>query len=154
MAINYQSYSGKGRPRKVDYIGGVEETKEQFADLSKLAQPDVARALTQIGTLVTNRAQDILEEKGHVQTGNLKGSITAYVMLNVQDTTAFIGSFPPGDQGFIGSDAPYANIVEDLGDGGFLVPAFEENKDRMEKMLGDAIKVTIEVVKRKAKILK
>lgn len=75
-----------------------------------------ARALLDGGLLMAARAKEIITEKGHIVTGNLRRSINAQLQTNVRHRLEVeVGTF-----------VHYAPFVEALPDGGYLFPASEE----------------------------
>jgi len=108
---------------------------------------EIRKAITQGMSEISTRAQEILTEKNHVVTGNLRRSIVPVAVVEGNEIAGMAGSFPPGMEGFIGSDAPYAPIVERLPDGGYLKPAFDEKKKDVQEWIGKAILIQITKIK-------
>jgi len=147
MAIDYNAYSGKGRPKKTDYVvDGVDQANAKLKATEMNIQANLELILVSAGLEIANTAQDIITENGHIITGTLKGSIMSFVTVDQasKETYASIGSFPPGSKGFNGSDAPYAPYVEALPDGGFLRPAYNQKKKEVEGLIANAIKKVID----------
>jgi len=147
MPIDYGKYSGKGRPKASDYVGGTKEADAKFRATQMNIQVNLERILVIAGLEVANLAQDIITENEHIITGNLKGSIQSFVTVDQEEASTSIGSFPPGSKGYNGSDAPYAPFVEALPDGGFLFPAYMQKKDELEGLIKNAVKKTIDSAK-------
>ncbi len=87
-------------------------------DKTLLAQTKSAmpRALLGAGQIIEARAKEIITEKGHVDTGNLRRSINAQLgELTEERTEVLVGSF-----------VVYAKKIEDLPDGGYLFEATQE----------------------------
>jgi hypothetical protein len=75
--------------------------------------------------IVEARAKEILTEKGHIVTGNLRRSInTSVVESTGHRSLVAVGSF-----------VDYAPFVEALPDGGYLFPASEETFATVTKYL-------------------
>jgi hypothetical protein len=92
--------------------------RKKNAQLLLDVQSSVGRSLFRGGLLVQARAKEIITEKGHVKTGNLRRSIN----------TQLTRSGPGGDRisAEVGTFVEYAPNVEALPDGGYLFPASEE----------------------------
>ena len=85
--------------------------------LDKAVQVSVKRELFRSALKVVGRAKQIIQEKGHIVTGNLQRSIAAEVGDQVN-----IGLFEVN----VGTNVIYGPKIEALPDGGFLLPAFQE----------------------------
>lgn len=75
-----------------------------------------AKALLDGGMIIAARAQEILTEKGHIVTGNLRRSISAQLNTTTRNRIEVE----------VGTWVEYAPFVEALPDGGYLFPASEE----------------------------
>lgn len=106
-------------------------------------QRDLATAVVKSGTVIELRAKEILTEKGHVVTGNLRRSVNTQLGLVTKKSADAI----------VGASAVYARRVEELPEGprranpnrgvggGFLAPAVTQR-------LAQAIKVAAEFMER------
>lgn len=82
-------------------------------ELVRLVQSGLPRTMLQAGLIVQARAQEILTEKGHVVTGNLRRSInTQLVEATETRVTVAVGTF-----------VVYGPFIESLPDDGYLYPA-------------------------------
>jgi hypothetical protein len=85
-------------------------------ELLKLISGGLPRTMMNAGQIIEARAKEILTEKGHVVTGNLRRSInTQLIDATERRVVVAVGSF-----------VEYAPFVERLPDGGFLFPASVE----------------------------
>lgn len=86
---------------------------------------NVGRTLLRAGLLVAARAKEIITEKGHVVTGNLRRSIGAQpVETSANRIAVEVGTF-----------VEYGPFIEALPDGGFLFPASEETAGQVFELL-------------------
>ena len=91
----------------------------QGKNLGKLAM--------QAGLIVEARAKEIITEKGHVVTGNLRRSINTQ-LLEVGTYSARVG---------VGTFVVYGPYIENLPDGGYLLPAAVETFPEVSKFLNE-----------------
>ena len=94
-------------------IDGASRTVAKLAVSKKVLKEAALIAMNQAASSVARRAKEILVEKRHVITGNLRRSITskAYMKSDMEV------------EGIIGSGVDYAPYVEALPDGGYLYAA-------------------------------
>lgn len=93
--------------------------------IETLQAAGVAKDLFNACQIVEARAKEILTEKGHVVTGNLRRSInTSIIEAGVSRARVDVGSF-----------VSYAPFVEALPDGGYLFPASEQTFEQVNKFL-------------------
>lgn len=86
---------------------------------------EMTRTLFNACQIVEARAKEILTEKGHIVTGNLRRSITTSIIENSTKVSRVqVGSF-----------VEYAPFVEALPDGGFLYPAVVETFDQVSRFM-------------------
>lgn len=75
------------------------------------------RTMLGAGQIVQARAQEILTEKGHVVTGNLRRSINTQLgEVSARRVESIVGTW-----------VIYARKIENLPDGGYLFPATEQS---------------------------
>jgi hypothetical protein len=91
------------------------------------AQSAAARALLDGGWLIAARAKEIITEKGHIVTGNLRRSITAQIGATSDDRLEVE----------VGTWLFYAPFVEALPDGGYLFPASEEQFPNVVRLFAE-----------------
>ena len=94
-------------------IDGVDKTVMKLAMLNTLVRAEALRAMKRSASIVEKKAKEIITDKGHVKTGNLR--------RNIKSKAGYKGMFVI--EGVIGTDVPYAPYIESLPDGGFLYPA-------------------------------
>jgi hypothetical protein len=103
----------------------LKEIRKRNRQLLEDLQTNVGRALQRGGLLIEARAKEILTEKGHIVTGNLRRSINTQIIRT------------GGDRLFVevGSFLFYAPFIEALPDGGFLFPAAQQQFPAVMKLL-------------------
>jgi len=102
----------------------VEGTKKTISifELTRVSVRDSLKASMFRGTsIIAERAQEILTEKKHVKTGNLR--------RNVKSKAGMVGLYEI--EGVIGTDVPYGPFIEALPDGGYLQPAYMQKKSEV-----------------------
>jgi hypothetical protein len=87
---------------------------------------NLGRALQNAGQIIEARAKEIITEKGHIVTGNLRRSINTQVVQTGSTLAAEVGTF-----------VFYAPFVEALPDGGYLFPASEEKFGEVTTILAE-----------------
>jgi len=98
-------------------ITGVNKTIWKLNLLDSNVRLASMKAMKRGTLLVAKRAKELLTEKNHVKTGNLRRNIKTKVgWANLYELI-----------GVIGTDVPYAPYVEALPDGGFLYQAARES---------------------------
>jgi hypothetical protein len=130
-------------------ITGAEAFKVKLKLLEDACAKQAGKAIYQGVKEIAVRAKEILEEKNHVVTGNLRRSIQPIIgEISGGVIEGFAGSFMPGSKGFVNADAPYAPYVESLPDGGYLFPAYREKIEEVSKWIAQGILVEIAGIKR------
>lgn len=95
--------------------------------IRKVRGSELGKIAVQAGLIVEARAKEIITEKGHVVTGNLRRSInTQLTEVGQYSATVQVGSF-----------VEYAPFVENLPDGGFLLPAAIETFPEVSEFLNE-----------------
>jgi len=114
----------------------IRHIRERNASLRALLQNDFVRVVQQGGIIIADRAKEILTEKGHIVTGNLRRSISSQVVaVNEGSVDVEVGTW-----------LVYAPKIEALPDGGFLYPAAEETFDEVTRFLTErGVNVYIQV---------
>jgi len=87
----------------------------------------LAKVAMQAGFIVEARAKEIITEKGHVVTGTLKRSINTQ-LLEVGTYSAQVG---------VGTFVVYGPFIENLPDGGYLLPAAIETFPEVSRFLNE-----------------
>jgi hypothetical protein len=102
--------------------------KKKNSDMiRKVRGSELARVAMQAGFIVEARAKEILTEKGHVVTGNLRRSInTQLVSVGTYSATVQVGTF-----------VVYGPYIENLPDGGFLFPASIQTFPEVSRFLNE-----------------
>ena len=99
-------------------ITGVDRIALSLAIANPKLHSELAKGMFRAGVAVQKRAQEIITEKGHVVTGNLRRSIHTEVTVEEDKMEVQIGT-----------NVEYAPYVEALPDGGYLFPAYWQEKD-------------------------
>lgn len=160
-------------------IKGVDEFKLAMATMDKEIRSHMIPALYRAGVKVQRRAQEIIGEKGHVVTGNLRRSIITEAVVpegsgfsvtisasekeleqgfhknkgKVNEYLANGKNVPKKFESSTGTFVYYAPFVEALPDGGYMLPSFLEKKDEVIKDLNAVIAKAIETIDRKGRKL-
>lgn len=120
---------------KIDIgIKGVDKVQLKLKLLETSVREKIKDAMAQGASIVVARAKEIITEKGHIITGNLRRSIqykVGWSGINEID-------------GVVGTDVDYSIYVEALPDGGYLFPALRE---KGKEALGYVEKAVVEAVK-------
>jgi hypothetical protein len=116
------NYKGKGLAATVRILERIAKKQEKM--LVEI-QSGFPRVMFQAGTIVQARAQEIITEKGHVVTGNLKRSIHTVVEIRSRTRVAAI----------VGTFVEYAPFVEALPDGGFMFEAAVQTSQQVVRYL-------------------
>ena len=110
-------------------ILGISEAVLKFKLLQDHIRNDIKNGVARGATKVATRAKEIMTEKEHIITGNLRRSI--------QTKVGWVSSFEV--VGVIGTDVPYGPNIEALPDGGFLYPAVLEVGEDVYKYVQEEI---------------
>lgn len=113
-------------------VKGVDLLALRLAIANKSLHSKLEKGMFRAGTKIQKRAQEILTYNGHIVTGNLRRSI--HTQATVEEDKLEIT---------IGTNVEYAPYVEALPDGGYLFPAFYQEK---ENVLEDVQKIVREVI--------
>ena len=108
------------------------ELRRIAAETEKLVQTlesdAAARKAQQGGLIIQARSQEILTEKGHIDTGALRRSGNTRTVRDTQGLSTEVGYF-----------MFYAPFVEALPDGGYLAPASEEKFDEVSQFIAEQL---------------
>lgn len=155
-------------------INGIKQWQLALASMDDYIRKNMEAAMFRAGVKVQVRAQEILTEKQHVVTGNLRRSLMTQSSVDPSGKGWFVrisadtdrleagygkskggGGDEPIDSGAnelsVGTFVYYAPFVELLPDGGYMLPARLEKQEEVVKDLSDVIDKSIEVYNRKAK---
>lgn len=110
---------------KEQLAAALAKIKERNLRLLKQLQSNMPRVMLNAGQIIEARAKEIITEKGHVVTGNLRRSINTQ-LGEVSATRIEV---------LIGTWVEYAPFVEALPDGGFLFPAAIESLPAVNRYL-------------------
>lgn len=104
----------------------LREIQKRTEELVKgISGSSMTKTLFNAVQIVEARAKEILTEKGHIVTGNLRRSINTSIVENSAKVSRVqVGSF-----------VEYAPFVEALPDGGFLYPAVVETFDQVSRYM-------------------
>ena len=119
-------------------IIGIPRTIAKIKIADKVLKKAALVAMDQASASVARRAKEILVEKKHIRTGNLRRSITSKAKLD-KDTKII---------GIIGTDVHYAPYVEALPDGGYLYEALREEGKKALRLFKIKIEEAVQGVKR------
>lgn len=106
-------YRAKNLKETVRILKLIQKRNTEFIEQISSELP---RVMVNAGQIIEARAKEILTEKGHVVTGNLRRSINTQI-VEAQEMSVRVE---------VGTFVDYAIYVEALPDGGFLFPASEE----------------------------
>ena len=113
-------------------IRGLKALENQLDKLTALLMsndPELERIAFRAGEIIARRAKEIITEKGHIVTGNLRASIrTVIEKPNLYQIDIYIGT-----------DVFYSVFVEALPDGGYLFPAFREKQQEAINYIANGI---------------
>jgi hypothetical protein len=110
---------------KEEVAAALKAIKARNAKMLVAIMSGMPRVMLNAGQIIEARAKEIITEKGHVVTGNLRRSI------NTQ-----LGEVTPLKiEVLVGSFVEYAPFVENLPDGGFLFPAAVESVPAYNRFL-------------------
>ena len=156
-------------------INGIKQWGLALASMDAHIRKNMEAALFRAGVKVQARAQEILTEKGHVVTGNLRRSLMTESFVDpsgkgwfvrvAADTDRLAEGYLAQKEGKIADNAErgsgnrlsigtfvyYAPFVELLPDGGYMLPARLEMQEQVVRDISDVIDKSIEVYNRKAK---
>jgi hypothetical protein len=158
-------------------INGVQEYKLALATMDKSIRERMGQALFRAGVKVQARAQEIITEKRHVITGNLRRSILTEVHIpdgggygvrifaseaelesgfesnknKVKELEKNGKNVPKKFENVAGTFVYYAAFVELLPDGGFLLPATLEKSSEVIADCQAVVEKAIQEVDRKGK---
>lgn len=96
--------------------------------LQTLESDAAARKAQQGGLIIQARSQEILTEKGHIDTGALRRSANTRTVREALGLSTEVGYF-----------MFYAPFVEALPDGGFLLPASEEKFEEVSQFIAEQL---------------
>lgn len=103
--------------------------------------PAVRKALEEIGIEAEAHAKEIITEKGAVDTGRLRNSVTWAVGGEKPNASGYSGIAPKKDEPcvYIGTNVHYAPYIEfgtsKMPERSFIREAIEENKDEYQKIV-------------------
>jgi hypothetical protein len=108
-------YNARNLDETIKFLTLIGEKDKKLLAQTKSAMP---RVLMGTGQINQARAQEIIQEKGHVDTGNLVRSINTQLgELSEERTEVLVGTF-----------VIYAGKIENLPDGGYM---FESTQQTM-----------------------
>jgi hypothetical protein len=108
--------------------------KKNTEMVAALQGSKLGRIAIQGGNIIEARAKEIITEKGHVVTGNLRRSINTQLSeLEAFSATVEVGTF-----------VSYGPYIENLPDGGYLYPASIQTNEQVTKFFNDnGVKVVL-----------
>ena len=110
-------------------ITNLQKVRLAFKLADENIHKELSKALFVEGSRIATRAKVILNEKGHVVTATLLRSIS------VQPVVEQGGVLEVN----VGTNIVYAPKIEALPDGGYLLPAFIENAEKVQAGIQKAI---------------
>jgi hypothetical protein len=110
---------------KEQVLAALQKIKERNLRMLKQIQSNMPRVMMNAGQIIEARAKEIITEKGHIVTGNLRRSINTQ-LGEVSATRIEV---------LVGTWVEYAPFVEALPDGGFLFPAAIESLPAVNRYL-------------------
>ena len=113
-------------------IKGIDRIALSLAVANPKLHSELQKGMFRAGVAVQKRAQEILTYNKHVVTGNLRRSIHTEVTVEEDKMEVQIGT-----------NVEYAPYVEALPDGGYLFPAYWQEKD---KVIADLQAVVTKVI--------
>jgi len=126
---------------KVTFQFTKNESIKFAATLAKRETRDrLSKELGRQGSRIAGKAIDIITDKGHVVTGNLRGSIKASGVIDrISELVVAVGT-----------SVSYAPQIEALPDGGYLFPAFAQKAEEVKNALRlELLKIVTELNIRK-----
>lgn len=109
------------------FAAQMREIGRRNEEMIKLFNDRNGPAMLRAGSVIANRAKEILTENGHIVTGTLRRSITTGITRKTRFyIVAEVGTF-----------VEYAPYVEALPDGGYLNRAFQEKIRAAQQVLID-----------------
>ena len=106
-------------------VDGVSKAISRLELVRPSVQAEIKGTMHRTVLMIAGRAQEIITEKGHVVTGNLRRSI--------QGKSGMVSQYEV--HGTVGTDVPYAPFIEALPDGGYLFQAYKEKMKEAENYL-------------------
>lgn len=116
---------------------GIDQAKAKLAFLSANVMKEGVKVVGNGCRIVETRASEIITEKRHVVTGNLRRSISS----KAEKAGLFLID---GACGVDSDKASYAPYVESLPDGGYLFPAYYEKYREVMEFIGKGIKEIVD----------
>lgn len=108
-------------------IRQLQALQRKNQQLLRRVQSGLPRTMLNAGQILQARAQEILTEKGHVVTGNLRRSIATQLLEATKEKVEVA----------VGTHVAYAPYIESLPDGGFLFPASIETFEQVTKFIAE-----------------
>ena len=107
-------------------ILGLAKFKNRMKELNPKLKNELKSIMARGLMLIEGTAKQILTDKGHVLTGNLRRNIK-------HKTPRFINLYQI--EGVVGTDVPYAPYIEALPDGGYLLQAITQEGDKVNEYI-------------------
>ena len=110
-------------PKELDKA--LREIRKKGDVMVKAIQSNLGRVTLNAAQIIEARAKEIITENGHIVTGTLRRSINS----QLEEVTYSVA------RANVGTFVEYGPAIENLPDGGFLFPAFEEKAAEVSEFL-------------------